>query len=157
MQKVRLGLSVALALLAAAGCRNSPTPAKVAGRVTYKGQPVKGGDVVFHSEQGTYRGSLNQDGTYEMTDLPAGDFTVTVYTESLNPDKKVPLPGGGRGAASMNERLAAERKAGFGPPSQEEQRARYTKIPKKYAGVETSGLKATLGKGKQTKDFELTD
>jgi hypothetical protein len=153
MQKVRLGLFVALALLAAAGCRNSPTPAKVSGRVTYKGQPLKGGEVAFHSDQGTYRGSLSEDGAYEMTDLPAGEFTVTVNTEFLNPAKKAPAYGGGRGDATTKERL----KAGFGPPNPDSQRAQYTKIPKKYASVEASGLKATLGKGKQTKDFELKD
>jgi hypothetical protein len=157
MRIVRLGLFVALALPLAAGCRSSQTPAKVSGRVTYKSESLKGGEIAFHSDQGTYRTSINQDGTYEISDLPAGAQTVTVETESLNPDKKAKIPGGARGAASMNERLAAERKGGFGPPSREEQLARYTKIPAKYAKVDTSDLKITLEKGKQTQNFELKD
>src|SRR5437868_4614763 len=111
MRTVRFGLFAALVLALAAGCRSSPNPGKVSGRVTYKGAPLKGGEVLFHSAgQGSYRGSINQDGTYEITDVPVGEMTVTVDTEFLNPDKKVQTPGGARGAAMANERLAAERK-----------------------------------------------
>lgn len=157
MRTLRLGLFAALALVLAAGCRTSPNPAKVSGKVTYKGQPVKGGDIVFHSDQGTYRGTLGQDGSYEIVDLPVGEMKVTVDTEFLNPDKKATTYGGGRGDKMTNERLAAERAAGRGPASRDEQLARYTKIPPKYSNVASTDLKTTLEKGKQTRDFELKD
>ncbi len=153
MRIVRLGLFAALALTLAAGCRNSQTPAKVSGKVTYKNEPVKGGDIAFHSEQGTYRSSINQDGTYEISDLPAGSMTVTIITEHLNPDKKTPTYGGGRGDAITKERM----KAGFGPPNPDAQRSQYTKVPKKYSDEKTSDLKADLKKGKQEVNFELKD
>ena len=157
MYKVRLGLFAALALVLAAGCRTSLTPAKVTGKVTYKGEPVKGGEIAFHSDQGTYRSSIGQDGSYDISDLPVGEMTVTVDTEFLNPDKKQQIPGGARGMASMNERLKAERAAGRGPASREDQLARYTKIPVKYSNPASTDLKTKLEKGKQTRDFELKD
>jgi hypothetical protein len=171
MLKFRLGLLVALALVLAAGCNRSNAPAKISGKVTYNGQPLKGGEIAFHSENmGTYRSSLAEDGSYDIVDMPAGPMTVTIETDSLNPDKKVPgYPGsaGGRpvvgagaakGAAMDKERAAAERKAGVGgPPTPEQMRARYTKIPKKYADRTASPLKVDVTAGKQTKDFDLTD
>jgi hypothetical protein len=158
MRPVRIGLFAALVLALAAGCRSSPFPATVSGHVTYKGEPVKGGMIMFYSADGApFRAALGTDGSYAMGDMPVGEFTVTVETESMNPDRKQATPGGARGAALMNERLAAERKGGFGPPSREEQLKRYTKIPKKYAKFETSDLKTTVAKGKQTRDFDLKD
>lgn len=154
MRTVRLGLFAALAFTLAAGCRSSPYQAKVSGHVTYKGQPVKGGNIVFHAaDQTAYPGTLNEDGTYELTTLPPGEMTVTIITEHLNPNKKAPAYGGGRGDAITKERM----KAGFGPPNPDSQRAQYTKVPKKYADEKTTDLKATLEKGKQVKDFELKD
>jgi hypothetical protein len=157
MRTLRLGLFAALALVLAVGCRTSPNPGKVSGKVTYKGQPVKGGDIAFHSDAGTYRGTLSQEGTYEIVDMPVGAMTVTVDTDFLNPDKKIPQQGGGRGDKITAERMAAERAAGRGPPSREEMLARYTKIPLKYCNASTSTLKATVEKGKQTLNFDLTD
>jgi hypothetical protein len=171
MLKFRLGLFVLLALVLAAGCHRTNAPSKVSGKVTYKGQPVKAGNIIFHSEDsGSYPASLNQDGTYEIVDVPMGAMTVTVETEFLNPDKRTPgYPGMGglrsgvgqgaaKGAAMDKERVAAERKAGVGGPlSKEDMAARYVKVPLKYGLPRSSPLKVTLEAGKQVKDFDLTD
>jgi hypothetical protein len=163
MLKLRFLLLVLLALGLAAGCNRSKTQSKVSGKVTYKGQLVKGGSIVFHSEDmGSYPSSLSPEGTYEMVDLPAGPMTVTIETESLAPDKKArAYPGrggaGSKAAAIDNARLAAEGMAGSSAAAQKEAAERYVKIPKKYADAKTSPLKVTLERGKQVKDFELTD
>jgi hypothetical protein len=170
MRKVRLALFVGLVFGLAAGCNRSNTPAKVTGRVTYKGQPVKAGNITFHSENmGSFSSSLSLDGAYEIVDMPAGTMTVTVETDSMNPDKKVPgYPGApgrrasgqgaAKGAAIDNERAAAEKRAGVGGPlSPDEMRARFVKVPKKYSDPTASPLKATIEGGRQTKDFDLTD
>ncbi len=70
-----------------------PTPqASVTGKVTYKGEPVPAGLINFipKTEGPSATGSLIADGTYSITDAPAGEFTVTIDNESLNPDKKLP-------------------------------------------------------------------
>jgi hypothetical protein len=86
---------------------------------------------------------------------------VTVETESLNPEKAAPAyPRAGGAAASMDaQRLAAERKMGMkgGPPTKEELAAKYVKIPKDYSDPKKTKLSATLKRGKQTENFDLTD
>jgi hypothetical protein len=161
MLKFRLTLLVLLAPGLVAGCNRSKTPSKVTGTVTYKGQPVKAGNIVFHSEDmGSYPGTLSPEGTYEIVDLPAGNMTVTVETESVRPDQKTtgyPRGRAGKAAAIDNERLAAEGMAGSAAAANKEAAERYVKIPKKYADAKTSPLKVTLEAGKQVKNIELTD
>jgi hypothetical protein len=159
MLKLRLAVLLLLALALVAGCRRSAAPAKVSGTVSYKGQPLKAGNITFHSDKGSYSATIDSDGSYRMSSLPTGTMTVTVDTEFLNPDKKSPgYPGGagGKAAAVDAERLAAERKMGMpAPPSKEEMAARYVKIPKEHASAKTSKLTVTIEPGKQVKNFDL--
>jgi hypothetical protein len=162
-----LVLALPLCLLVATGCgggnENPHAPASVTGKVTYKGEPVPAGLVNFipKTQGPSATGSLSSDGTYSITDAPAGDFTVTVDTEYLNPDKKTqaypgagkagagatssPMPGGGGTSSPMPGPAAV--KAG----------GKYVKIPAKYADVKQSTLTAKLNAGKQTEDFKLED
>jgi hypothetical protein len=154
MTRIRFGLLLA-AVLVMVGCTRNKTPSKVYGTVTYKKQPVKAGSVTFHSkDQGSYTGTLNEQGGYEIPDMPAGEMTVTVETEYLNPNKKAPVYGGKRAGVSQDERS----KAGYGPPGgRVDETTRYVKIPKKYADPDTSDLKVTIETGRQQKDFDLND
>jgi hypothetical protein len=153
MRTLRLGL-LALALGLLLGCgRGSQVPAKVSGKVTYKGQPVPAGSITFHSEdKGSYSGTLGEGGAYEIPDLPAGTLKVTVETESVNPNKKNPTYEKGRGGAIDNEYQKAMQR-----PGQNDAGKNYVKIPAKYAKPETTDLSVTLKAGKQTQDFELKD
>ena len=92
MRSYQFAVAAAAALGVAAGCGpKSQTPAKVSGTVTYKGQPLKGGNITFHSEdKGNYNGSINEDGTYAIFDVPTGTMKVSIDTEFLNPDRKIP-------------------------------------------------------------------
>jgi hypothetical protein len=154
MRMLRHALFPLLCLALIAGCSGNTVqaPAKVSGQVTYKGAALPAGTIHFHSEdKGIYRSPLAQDGTFEVVDIPKGTMVVTVETESVNPAKKAPDYGGGKGAADYAKRIAAE---GI---QAKQSTAQYVKIPKKYASAKTSPLTVTVEAGRQTKQFDLTD
>jgi len=138
-----------------AGCTTNPlAPARVSGKVTYKGAAVPAGNIVFHSQdQGSYRCALTTDGSYEIRDVPKGPMVVTVETESVNPNKKVQGYGSDKGAKDYQARMAAEGKAA----SEKMPDQTYLKIPGKYAVAQTSPLNVTLEAGSNTHSFDLTD
>ncbi|MBX9579181.1 MAG: carboxypeptidase-like regulatory domain-containing protein [Gemmataceae bacterium] len=175
---------VPLAALAAlvfgvAGCGGSQTPASITGKVTYQGAPLPGGTMTFFTENGAYPTSIATDGsgTYSIKDVPVGSASVTIETETFNPNTERPeygaaMKGGGKmpkGAPKGGEnkfkaeRMAVEGKGGggggggFGPAPKEELEKLYKKIPAKYMDKRTSGLKMDIVRGSNTKDFELTD
>jgi hypothetical protein len=147
-----LPFSVLVALAALVGCKsgNPNSPSSVSGKVSYKNEPVKGGTITFITKEGiSFLRPIGTDGSYNSTDMPVGDYTVVVETESLNPDKKVPAYGGGRGGAGGGMSPA--------PQGRESAGGSYVKIPTKYSDKKSTSLKATLTKGVNTKDFDLTD
>ncbi len=164
----RFLLTLPLFLAVASGCNTSNTPATVSGKITYNGQTVPAGSITFHPVAtqstdkgglGIYNYSLKEDGTYSGTDLPTGEMVVTIETETANPNptkSKTALVGGankGDTAADYQKKMQEMGKAPSGPTNA----GPYVKIPPKYAVKATSTLKVTLDKGKNTKDFELTD
>ena len=155
MTKGRLFFVLPFFLVLALGCggSNRSAPASLSGKVTYKGSPVTAGMLTLYTnEAGVYSASLGADGTFSASDLPAGDAVVTVDTESANPNRKVPQYGDKRGGD----------KGATSPPPEGVQtggaaKGSYVKIPAKYSDKSKSGLTVTLTKGKNQKDFELTD
>src|SRR5581483_1214383 len=94
----------------------------VSGKVTYKGLPLPAWTISLKPKDGAaFLSAIGEDGSYKLTDVPPGEYAVTVETDSVKPP------------------------------------ARFVKLPKKYAGPETSGLKYTVVKGKQTFDIVLND
>src|SRR5437016_5633865 len=82
----RSGGFVVLLVLAAsfAGCAK-PT-GSVAGKVTYKGNPLKGGHVIFLKADGQSEwADIGEDGTYHVDKILAGPVKVGVETSSLRP------------------------------------------------------------------------
>lgn len=71
------------ACLAVIGC--GAGKGDVTGKVTFKGEPLKGGYVSFVSESGgpSFTGTINDDGTYLVPNVQAGKYKVCVDTESL--------------------------------------------------------------------------
>jgi hypothetical protein len=149
MSKRRLIAALPVLLLVAWGCGSKSTTSEVTGKVTYQNTPVPGGQITFYPAKGVPMSvGIDPDGSYTITDLEPGEVTVTVSTESLNPDKKTPEYGGrGRGGASPPPPNMAGGGGG----------GKYVKIPDKYAKQETSGLKTTVTKGKNKYDVPLTD
>lgn len=151
--KARLLLILPLVLLPGLGCgkKNPDRAAQVSGSVTYKGNPVTAGTVNFHTSEGVAIScNITPDGTYLGTQLPIGELTVTIETESANKNRKVPAYGAGRAGGGP----ATSPRPDSAPPVQE---GAYVKIPDKYGKKASSGLKVTLEPGKQTHNFELTD
>lgn len=169
------GATLLAGALIVVGCApsNPNAPARLTGRVTYNGSAVTGGTVTFHPKDGgSFSVGIAADGTYTAFDVIEGEMGVTVETESINPNKKMPEYKGG--SSSGPGKMYGQGK--FGPKSPSGSGAPggkgaqmgpapeganiqtvYMKIPAKYAKPETSGLSVTLKKGEQTKDFELTD
>jgi hypothetical protein len=149
------------------GCSsgNPMAPAKVSGRISYGGKPLKAGNLKFHTTTGVpYDGQISPDGTYTAIDLPEGEAIITVETESINPNRN---PMAGVRKTADNERrmkaMSTTRQqapggadAG-GAASVSDASANYVKIPEKYNNPKTSPLSITLSKGRQVFNIELTD
>jgi hypothetical protein len=50
----------------------------VSGTITMDGQPVAGGKIAFHREDGQFVGTKFKDGMYKVDRVPAGTLTVTL-------------------------------------------------------------------------------
>ncbi len=157
----RLFLVLPLFLALVPGCsKNSATPCSVNGKITYKGEIVPAGSITFHvAEGGIFTYSL-KDGAYSGTDLPAAEMVVTIETESANPKGRPNATYGGQGreGASPDAYAAKMREMGKVPEGAAPANAGgYVKIPDKYSSKDKTPLKVTLTKGKNEKNFDLTD
>lgn len=171
MKSIRrfLGLLTVFLLILSGCSKNSQTPCSVSGKVTYKGQPVTGGGIAFHRTQeelqGGYGFTINPDGTYTGSSMPAEEYIVTIETESINKDRPPPTyqprgPAGmGKvGGVKMDADSYRKKMQEMGKmPSVNEEQGKYVKIPAKYGDRKTSPLKAKLDNGSNKKDFDLTD
>jgi hypothetical protein len=151
--KGRLLLLLPLCLVLVFGCKrgNPNAPAKISGKVLYKGDPVPGGTVTFNptGEGPGYTAAIAPDGSYHATDLPTGEFVVTIDNEFMNPEHKMKEYRGAKDKGQvMSPAPQGKNKAGEGT---------YIKLPPKYTDKKTSPFHETINKGEQTKNFELTD
>jgi len=139
-----------IALPGATGCGGGT--ATVSGKVYYKNTPLKGGNVTFTRTDGkpSVAGRIGEDGSYTLEKVPAGDVTITVETESLNPRlrtgiAKVSAPPPGH-----------EPPGGYNPGGQGGSDFKnYVRIPEKYADPGQSGLHYTVAGGTQVYDIKL--
>lgn len=158
-------------LIFATGC-SGDKKSKLSGTITYKNEPVKAGMIYLTNDAGAgYSSPIQSDGAYVVTDIPPGSYSVTVETESINPDAKGSSPAAAKGGnyaggmvgknAKMQDEYAQQMGKGGGAPgggpSREELLKRYTKLPAKYAVKTTSDLKVEVQSGATLKDFPLTD
>lgn len=127
---------LALSAIVLAGCKPKAERGRIFGKVSFKGEPVGEGLVLFSdSSQGVnMTADIKPDGTYEITTaegvgLPIGTYKVCVCPPLVNPTMG-PAP----------------------PPKPKE----YPNIPKKYRRFETAGLTTTIQQGKNPFDIEMT-
>jgi hypothetical protein len=130
-----------LVVLAVAGCGRST--GHVTGQVTYKGQPLPSGTVLFHGPDGaTGHSAIWPDGRYEVRDVPVGPWKITVQSHGRLPQ------GFARGALRDPDFKMSPREA--------LKVLQHVGIPKKLADPAQSGLAYTVKAGKQRYDIALT-
>lgn len=135
----RAAAMVALLVGPISGCAEPiehPKTFPVAGKVTYKGQPVPKGTITFQSDQGQAAvGDIQPDGTYRLSTFGQGDGAVAghhrifVIANTADPTK---IPGS---------------TPGWTPPKD--------LVPKKYNKPETSDLETTVAEDKKEYNFDL--
>jgi len=145
-------VGVILGVLAIGGCGDSY--GSVSGKVTYKGNIVKGGIVTFAHLNGkpSETASINEDGSYSIPKVVTGEVKVCVDTSSLNP--------------TLNKEARKHHK--YGPPAGqsapsgfetgvdlEAQAKRFTFIPDTYATADKTDLTYTVVVGEQKHDIEI--
>lgn len=129
------------------GCSRNTGPKlyPVRGKVTYKGAPVDGANVMFRAADGSASGAGRTDasGVYQITSqwgsgLPEGEYLVSI--------------------TKFEERAIAEEEESYNPQlANMDAPPPKSLIPTKYSSPEQSGLKATVSKSGGTFDFDLTD
>ena len=127
-----------------AGCGKSAS--SVSGKVSYKGQPVKGGVVTFlGANSWTGNSAISEDGSYSIAQVPKGKVQITVDTRALKPNPMAAkMPGPPPGTYNPNAQNGTT-------PSAD----RYVAIPDKYADKDQSGLSFESQGGKQTFDIKM--
>jgi hypothetical protein len=129
-------------LLVAVGCKERPAMAPVTGRVTYRGQPLKFGSVMFQHKSGGQpaAGTIQPDGTFALSTFQPGDgarvglhLVRIACFEGNDPARQQTMP---TGEVVLGRSL----------------------IPRKYGSFGASGLEVEVKAGEpQEFTFDLTD
>jgi hypothetical protein len=143
-------------LLGCSSERHFPT-GQVTGKITYKGQPVPGGTIMFisTSEAGDFGGgAIKEDGTYDVPKAPAGTCKIQMQVKTGGSPAIPPQQ-----LAMMKREIQKAKEAGVKVP--EDLKLDGTKkkatfdFPRKYSDVSSSGLTMEVTTGTQEKNWEL--
>jgi hypothetical protein len=141
-------LVAACALLAGCGS-GRPVTAPVRGTVTFHGQPVTTGRIVFYPAEGRpAMGDVGPDGTYELRTFEPGDGAILgphVVTITATRTTGPPMP------SSFEEELAG---GGAAAPPGADSAVEWL-VPEKYSQRSTTPLTAEVESGNNRIDFEL--
>lgn len=150
---VFLGLFFTVAII---GCGSGVSVQPVTGKVTLDGAPIKGATVTFSPVEGgggkAAAGIADADGLFKLSDMGsgtegavAGEYQVGVLWFKPSPDSSN-ATGESGGGESVQKDDAKSRAGVSGPDSL---------LPTAYQDPKTSGLTATVVKGKNEFTFEL--
>jgi len=153
-------LFVSMALLVG-GC--SRPPGTVEGTVSFKGKPLTSGSIVFYAQpdNNPFPTKIDSDGTYKLTNVPAGPVKVAVATE---PAPHIPLGmpmsaekmGGPAGEKFPGDPELIKKNKGGSPAAKSKTTTpKYVQIPDTYKDPEKSGLNYTIKSGRQRIDVDL--
>ena len=83
MRRIRMQSWILIAVISAvasaifAGCKRGPELVPVSGKVTYKGQPLKHGNILFQPSAGPpAKGEIGPDGSFTLSTLKNNDGAV---------------------------------------------------------------------------------
>ena len=136
-------------LILLAGCGGKPTASGVLkGKISYKGQPVN--NAALQLIQTTGQGDMinvpvNQEGTFSVGSVPAGEYIVVVIPSSGGSPMHMPKDLD----SSMKEQAQAKVEASKTTAT--------IAIPEKYKLRLKTDLRLTVTGGEQTQNFELKD
>jgi hypothetical protein len=174
-----LAMLAVAALTLSVGCSNNGlTLARVRGKVTYKGQPVKNGTVFFMPDdtKGTIGppavGSITSNGSYVMSTETSGDgvivgshkIGITGFDETPVSSTPAPTPDTDPEGYMANKAKDAAQARSFTPVKKEDdtftdrsgQRWRHV-VPKKLADPKESGIIAKVERGSHVMNFEIDE
>ncbi len=140
-QRLRVAAG-ALALLSLIGCGGQ---AKVTGKVTMKGTPLNGGQLLLTVNNQPQTTVIQPDGSYTFEKIPVGTYKVGVITV---PPKPPPGP------APKEMKMDAS-KMGGPAGAVPDPGVKLMPIPAKYNDPETSGLTLTVKSGQHKQDIPL--
>lgn len=125
---------VGLSCLAAAGCGGGT--GELAGTVTYQDKPLRQGTVLVAAGDGsTQSGVIRDDGSYTVTNVPAGPVKIAV----TSPDPR-------------SVKVARRKKDEKPPPPDT---SKWFAIPEKYADPAKSELTTTVKSGRNPFNIDL--
>jgi hypothetical protein len=170
-----LFLASALTIVVGCGYDNGLKLARVRGKVTYKGEPVKNGTVFFMPDElkGTIgpsaTGSLREDGTYIASTDYAGDGVI-IGSHRIGLTSIAPATADGVPAPTVESEPGgpvAAKGSGAGPRRVQKQKAdlftdsggrkyRYL-LPKKLSNPNDSGVTAKVEPGSNTLNFDIDE
>jgi hypothetical protein len=150
-RRLARGGLIVLCLLAAAGCSG---PGTVKGKISYKGQALGGGVVVFSVPgKGSVSADIGEDGSYTVNKCPTGPAKITVETASAKQGISDPRAPRGAGMKPPPGAIPEGADASFYQGGQK--KGKYVPIPPKYNDPDKSGLEYTVLSGSQQHDIEL--
>lgn len=122
----------------------------ISGKVTFKGKTVASGAVIAVGSDGIARyGKIEPDGSYRVTDIPAGEVKLAVNSPNPAPDPeklKVSAPGAKRGGREQQDPITAT------PTSDPKL---WFEIPAELGDVTRSGLSTKIKRGDNAHNIEL--
>jgi hypothetical protein len=178
--RIWIGLAAAVAI-AGCGPGNGLTMGRVSGVVTYKGEPVELGEVLFvpDSEKGNNgvpsMGAIRKDGRYSMSTQEANDGVIAGYHKvgirALDPEpvRKTGTPGTAPEAVEGTDLMAAKVKQRRDQAaSKSKNRAKDDAptvsfganvhrflAPENLANPETSGIRVQIARGSNRVNFAI--
>jgi hypothetical protein len=174
----RLALLSTAALIFGCSSANGLNLAKVRGKVTYKGQPVKNGTVMFMPDdsKGTIGppavGTITSDGSFIMSTESAGDGVIVgshkvgitgVEEKPVSSESDAPTPESDpQGYMKAKAKDAATARSGAVKKDAETftdrggQKWRFV-VPKKFTNPQESGIIAKVEPGSNTLNFTIDD
>jgi hypothetical protein len=179
----RLGLIAAVCALHGCGPGNGLTMGRVSGVITYKGQPVEFGDVLFLPDSGKGNsgvpsmGSIGKDGSYFMSTQDSGDGVIAGFhkvgiraldsikvgqsesAEPSPPDASTPPTFAGRIEKRKAEaaRLKKNRAKEDAPTVSFNGNVYRFLAPEKLANPETSGIGVEISRGSNRVNFSIAE